>query len=69
MSRTNPSEAISAIPDGPTARAWPTAPGACGADTPLPIVSSAPFAEHTGIQALLGGDRLRLVDFDSGHAT
>jgi hypothetical protein len=32
-------------------------------------VSSAPPAEHTGIQVLLGGDRLRRVDFDSGHAT
>jgi hypothetical protein len=66
---TTPSEAINAIPYGRTATAWPTAPGACGADTLLPIVSSAPPAEHTGIQVLLGGDRLRLVDFDSGHAT
>ena len=64
-----PSDLISTIPDGRSARAWPTAPGACGADTLLPIVSSAPPAEHTGIQVLLGGDRLRLVDFDSGHAT
>lgn len=64
-----PSELISTIPDGQSARAWPTAPGACGADTPLPIVSSALPAEKTGIQVLLGGDRLRLVDFDSGHAT
>jgi hypothetical protein len=66
---TTPSEAINAIPDGRTATAWPTAPGACGADTLLPIVSSAPPAEHSGIQVLLGGDRLRLVDFDSGRAT
>jgi hypothetical protein len=64
-----PSDLVSTIPDGRTATAWPTAPGACGADTPLPIVSSTPPAEHTGIQVLLGGDRLRLVDFDSGHAT
>jgi hypothetical protein len=64
-----PSEAIDAIPGGRTATAWPTAPGACGADTLLPIVSSVPPAEHTGIQVLLGGDRLRLVDFDSGSAT
>ncbi|TDW22052.1 hypothetical protein EV650_0884 [Kribbella kalugense] len=64
-----PSEVINAIPDGRTARAWPTAPGACGAVTLLPIVSAAPPAEHTGIQVLLGGDRLRLVDFDSGRAT
>ncbi len=64
-----PSDLISTVPDGRSATAWPTAPGACGADTLLPIVSSAPPAEHTGIQVLLGGDRLRLVDFDSGHAT
>ena len=66
---TTPSDAINATPDGPTAKAWPTAPGACGADTLLPLVSSTPPAEHTGIQVLLGGERLRLVDFDSGHAT
>ncbi len=35
----------------------------------LPIVASAPPAAHTRIQVLLGGDRLRLVDFDSGRAT
>ena len=64
-----PSEAINAIPNGRTATPWPTAPGACGADTLLPIVSSAPPTEHTGIQVLVGGDRLRLVDFDSGRAT
>ncbi|WP_406054060.1 hypothetical protein [Kribbella sp. NBC_00889] len=64
-----PSDLISTIPDGRTAQAWPTAPGACGADTLLPIVSSAPPAQQTGIQVLLGGDRLRLVDFDSGRAT
>lgn len=64
-----PSEAINAIPDGRSATAWPTAAGACGADTLLPIVSSALPAEHTGIQVLLSGDRLRLVDFDSGRAT
>ncbi|WP_410791144.1 hypothetical protein [Kribbella sp. C-35] len=66
---SRPSEAINTIPDGPSARSWPTAPGACGADTPLPIVSSEPPAEHTAIQVLLGGERLRLVDFDSGRAT
>jgi hypothetical protein len=64
-----PSDLISTIPDGRSARAWPTAPGACGADTLLPVVSSAPPAGHTGIQVLLGGDRVRLVDFDSGRAT
>ena len=64
-----PSELISTVPDGPTATAWPTAAGACGVNTLLPVVSSAPPAERTGIQVLVGGDRVRLVDFDSGHAT
>jgi hypothetical protein len=61
-----PSDLISTIPDG---RPWPTTPGACGADTLLPIVSSASPAQRTGIQVLLGGAKLRLVDFDSGRAT
>jgi hypothetical protein len=66
---TTPSELISVIPDGRAANPWPTTPGACGADVLLPIVSSTPPAERTAIQVLLGGDRLRLVDFDSGRAT
>ncbi|WP_130446713.1 hypothetical protein [Kribbella rubisoli] len=66
---TTPSELNSVIPDGRAANPWPTTPGACGADVPLPIVSSTASAEHTGIQALLGGDRLRQVDFDSGRTT
>jgi hypothetical protein len=49
--------------------AWPTAPGACGTDVPLPILASAPVAERTGIRLLLGGARLRVVDFDSGRAS
>ncbi|WP_329000217.1 hypothetical protein OHA18_38005 [Kribbella sp. NBC_00709] len=65
----SPSDLISTVPDGQAVPAWPTAPGACGAETPLPVVSSTAPAEHTGIQLLLGGERLRLVDFDSGHAT
>ncbi|MGW7683982.1 hypothetical protein ACWGID_24795 [Kribbella sp. NPDC054772] len=64
-----PSAMISRNSHGPPARTWPTAAGACGADTLLPIVSSAPPAERTGIQVLLGGTHLRLVDFDSGLAT
>ena len=39
-----PSELISTVPDGPTAS------GACGVDTLLPVVSSAPPAEHTAPQ-------------------
>ncbi|MFF0342802.1 hypothetical protein [Kribbella sp. NPDC004875] len=62
-----PTDLISTRPDGPTA--WATAVGACGADTPLPIVSSGPPLEHSGIQVLVGGDRLRLVDFDTGRVT
>jgi hypothetical protein len=34
----------------------------------LSIVSSTPAKEPTGIKVLLGGDQLRTVDFDSGHA-
>jgi hypothetical protein len=48
---------------------WPTAPGACIADAVLPIVSSTPVNEHTGLTVLLGGNRLRTVDFDSGRVT
>jgi hypothetical protein len=48
---------------------WPTAPGACNSDAELSIVSSRPSSERTGIRALLGGNRLRTVDFDSGRVT
>jgi hypothetical protein len=48
---------------------WPTARGACGADVPLPILSGTPVAERTGIHLLIGGDRLRVVNFDSGRAS
>jgi hypothetical protein len=52
----------------PPATPWPTAPGACGLASQLAIVSSAPRTERTGIRVLSGGDRLRVVDFDSGDA-
>ena len=52
----------------PTATPWPTAPGACGSERQLSIVSSGPRTERTGIRVLLGGDRLQVVDFDSGNA-
>lgn len=45
---------------------WPTAPDACGGSTEVPIVSSAPPAERTGLRLLIGGARLRTVDFDRG---
>jgi hypothetical protein len=48
---------------------WPRAPGACDGVALLPIVSSTPPAGRTDIKVLLGGDRLRLVDFDSGQVT
>lgn len=64
-----PSDLISTLPDGRSAKPWPTSRGACGVNTLLPIVSSVPPAAHTGLQVLLGGDRLRIVDFDSGRAT
>jgi len=48
---------------------WPTAPEACGGVADLPIVSSTPTKERTGIKVLLGGAQLRTVDFDAGRAT
>ncbi|HEY3561353.1 MAG TPA: hypothetical protein VGL05_28005 [Kribbella sp.] len=62
------------IPTGTTSAAtspkpWPTAPGACGAVALVPMVSSTAPRERTGIKVLLGGDRVRLVDFDTGRAT
>ena len=51
-----------------TTRRWPTAPGACD-EHDLPIVSSRPPAEHTGVTVLLGGNQLRTVDFDRGRVT
>jgi hypothetical protein len=44
-----------------------TGPGACDLAIELPIVSSTAPNEHTGITVLLGGNRLSIVDFDSGQ--
>jgi hypothetical protein len=55
-------------PPTTTPAAWPTAPQACGGDAELPIVSSVPAKQRTGIELLLGGSRLHTVDFDSGRA-
>jgi hypothetical protein len=52
----------------PPATPRPTAPGACGLASQPASVSSTPRTERTGIRLLLGGDRLRVVDFDSGDA-
>jgi hypothetical protein len=67
---TAPASEVSPEPSRatPTATPWPTAQGACGSDVDLSIVSSTPRRERTGIRVLLGGDRLRVVDFDSGDA-
>ena len=53
-----------ATPEAPnTTGRWPTARGACD-EHDVPIVSSRPPAEHTGVTVLLGGNQLRTVDFD-----
>jgi len=59
------SETPGSSPTTPRPTPWPTAPGACGT-ADLSIVSSTPAEERTGLRVLLGGDRLRVVDFDSG---
>ena len=51
------------VPRGPT---WPEASGVCGR-TQIPFVSSTRPAERTGIRVVVGGDRLRTVDFDTGR--
>lgn len=51
------------VPSGPT---WPEAPGVCGS-AQVALVSSTHPAERTGIRVVLGGDRLRTVDFDTGR--
>jgi hypothetical protein len=64
--------AVEPASPGPT-RSWPTAPGACGGTTELPLVQtqvqSDPPVVHTGLKLLLGGRELRTVDFDTGLAT
>src|SRR5262245_48355580 len=52
----------------PPATPWPTAPGVCGLASQPAMVSSTPRTERTGIRVLLGGDQLRVVDFDGGDA-
>jgi hypothetical protein len=64
-----PSAVSQPTPETTTPPPWPTAPGACNSDAELPIVSSRPPNEHTAIAVLLGGSRLRTVDFDSGRVT
>lgn len=67
---THPSAVLPpALQTTTTPRTWPSAPGACNDNVPLPIVSSTPSTGHTGITVLLGGQRLRTADFDSGQVT
>jgi len=66
---TTPSAPAGVVSAGRSPAPWPTAPGACGALALLPLVSSVRPVERTGIRVLLGGDRLRMVDFDTGRAT
>lgn len=67
---TVPSTEPSAVfaPTSPTTKPWPSAPGACGSEVGLAIVSSTRPTERTGIRVLLGGDRLWTVDFDKSRA-
>ncbi|MFD7160531.1 hypothetical protein ACFV9C_38510 [Kribbella sp. NPDC059898] len=51
----------------PSTRSWPTVAGAGDSNAEVPIVSSVPSPTRTGIQVLLGGERLRTVDFDAGR--
>lgn len=63
---TAPSSTVPPASTAPPQPLWPEAPGVCGS-TQVPFVSSSRPAERTGIRVLLGGDRLRTVDFDTGR--
>jgi hypothetical protein len=70
LGSTHPSAVLPPTPQTTTTpHTWPTAPGACNDNVPLPIVSSTPSTGHTGITVQLGGPRLRSVDFDSDQVT
>jgi hypothetical protein len=47
--------------------AWPRTKGACGNEAPLPRLSVQPLHVPTGLDVLVGGSGLRLVDVDSGR--
>ncbi|MGH8859672.1 MAG: hypothetical protein ACRDVG_00295, partial [Jatrophihabitantaceae bacterium] len=68
-----PSASLQSVPTlpGPTSTPppWPTAPGSCGSDIQLPIVSSTPVRGGTKLVLLVGGAALHRVDFDSGRST
>lgn len=46
---------------------WPVAEGACGQAVRLPLLSVEPLTERTGLQVLVAGDGLRVVDVDTGR--
>lgn len=54
------------VSPSPPVGPWPSVRGACGSEHELAVVSSTPVTERTGLRVLLGGDRLRSVEFDSG---
>jgi hypothetical protein len=54
------------VPVTPASSTWPQADSVCGS-AQVPFVSSTRPAERTGIRVVLGGDRLRTVDFDTGQ--
>jgi len=47
---------------------WPTRAGACGSHALLPIMSTVPLQQRTGLRVLVGGVRPSEVDIDSGRA-
>jgi hypothetical protein len=68
---STPAPQTTGAPTSPVVqRPWPTARGACGGRTDLPIVSSTPAAErpHVALHLLVGGSGLHAVDFASGRA-
>lgn len=61
-----PLPSLSTAPEITQLRSWPTASGACGDDTQLPLVSSVIRPRPpTGIHVLVGGQGVSSVDFDA----
>jgi len=46
--------------------AWPELAGACGNRVFVPVLSTTPLRERTGLRVLVGGHGLRRVDVDTG---
>ena len=69
-SRTTPRPApVPTFSQSAAPRRWPTARAACGGRSDLPFVTGAlPVGgRHTGITAMVGGEQVARLDFDSGH--